>query len=323
MGRFRRPVHYAWVIVAAGTLTTFSALGLGRFALGMLLPSMGKGLDLDYPQMGIIGTANFLGYLLAVLTSGILVARTGARALIAASLVFVGASMVAVSRATSYPSVLVLYFVTGVGSGAANVPMMSLVAAWFGPRLRGRAAGFIVIGSGFAILLSGRLVPALNREYGGEGWRAGWLVLGWLCWPLRPSAPSCCATAPPIGLEPAGGGGGTFTPPRTTPGPPRGARGGGSGTSADLLSLRVHLRGRDGVVTALVRACFRVGDGLIGDRRAQPPVGAGLQRAPDRIGRRLGSPSSSRSGDLLRPVRRSSGRPPPRWRPPAHGHPRS
>ena len=32
--------HYAWVIVLGGTLTTFAALGLGRFALGMLLPAM-------------------------------------------------------------------------------------------------------------------------------------------------------------------------------------------------------------------------------------------------------------------------------------------
>ena len=217
------PVHYAWVIVAAGTLTTFSALGLGRFALGMLLPSMGKGLALDYRQMGVIGTANFLGYLLAVLTSGILVARTGARALIVCSLAIVGATMVAVSRATSYPAVLALYFLTGVGSGAANVPMMSLVAAWFGPRLRGRAAGFIVIGSGFAILLSGRLVPALNRAYGAGGWRAGWLVLGLVVLAAAAVNTAVLRNRPAdCGLEPVGGGGAApFAPPAHHP---RGAR---------------------------------------------------------------------------------------------------
>ena len=44
MGLLQRPVHYAWVIVAGGLLTTFAALGLGRFALGMLLPSMAAGI---------------------------------------------------------------------------------------------------------------------------------------------------------------------------------------------------------------------------------------------------------------------------------------
>ena len=69
------PFHYAWVIVVGGTLTTFAALGLGRFALGMLLPSMAADLGLGYARMGLIGTANFVGYLIAVLASGIVAAR--------------------------------------------------------------------------------------------------------------------------------------------------------------------------------------------------------------------------------------------------------
>ena len=56
-------------------------------------------------------------------------------------------------------AVLVLYFITGIGSGAANIPAMGLVSAWFGRTMRGRAAGFVVIGSGFAIILAGWFVP--------------------------------------------------------------------------------------------------------------------------------------------------------------------
>jgi MFS family permease len=184
----------------------------------MLLPSMGTGLGLDYHRMGVIGTANFLGYLLAVLTSGILVARTGARALIAGSLLIVGATMIGVSRASSYPAVLALYFLTGVGSGAANVPMMSLVATWFGPRLRGRAAGFIVIGSGFAILLSGTLIPALNRAHGDGGWRAGWFVLGLVVLAAAAVDTAVLRNRPAdCGLEPLGGVPAAFAPPAHHP----------------------------------------------------------------------------------------------------------
>jgi MFS family permease len=177
---FRRstPADYGWVIVATGTLTVFAALGLGRFALGMILPSMGAALRLSYAQLGWIGTANFVGYLGAVLVARSLAARLGSRVLIATALLVVGASMLLMSRAAGYAALVALYAVTGFGSGASNVPVMALVARWFEPARRGRAAGFVAIGSGFAIVASGRLIPAVNRHAGSDGWRTSWMLLG-------------------------------------------------------------------------------------------------------------------------------------------------
>ena len=174
----RLPFHYGWAIVAAGTLCLFACLGLGRFALGMLLPSMASSLGLSYAQMGSISTANFLGYLVAVLASGFLVRHISSRTVIFLALLLVGGSMILIGRAGSFLSVLVLYLITGIGSGAANVPMMGLVTAWFGREKRGRAAGFVVSGSGFAILLSGWMIPAINELQGAEGWRQSWSVSG-------------------------------------------------------------------------------------------------------------------------------------------------
>jgi MFS family permease len=174
----RLPFHYGWVIVFTGTLCIVACLGFGRFALGMLLPSMTSTLNLTYSQMGFISTANFLGYLISVLVSGFLAARAGARRLIFLALLLVGISMVLVSRARSFEWVLTLYFLTGIGSGASNVPIMGLVSHWFASTIRGRAAGFIVIGSGFAIIISGKLIPYINSIVGPEGWRVSWLVLG-------------------------------------------------------------------------------------------------------------------------------------------------
>ena len=59
--RPRLPFHYAWVIVATGMLCVLACLGLGRFALGMLLPSMASSLKLSYSQIGFISTGNFVG----------------------------------------------------------------------------------------------------------------------------------------------------------------------------------------------------------------------------------------------------------------------
>ncbi len=172
------PVHYGWAIAVAGLLTVFACLGIGRFALGMLLPSMGVSLELSYADMGLISTGNFVGYLLAVLASGRLVGRFGARAVIGGALLTVGGTLLLVALSDSFIAVLLLYFFTGAGSGAANVPIMGLVSHWFDRRLRGRAAGLMVIGSGFAIMFSGLLIPAVNAEWGVEGWRYSWFILG-------------------------------------------------------------------------------------------------------------------------------------------------
>ena len=113
------PAHYGWVIVVSGLLTVFACLGIGRFALGMLLPSMGISLDLSYADMGLISTGNFIGYLLAVLGCGRLVGLYGARAVIGGALLTVGLSLLLVSRSDGFLGVLLLYAVTGFGSGAA------------------------------------------------------------------------------------------------------------------------------------------------------------------------------------------------------------
>jgi predicted MFS family arabinose efflux permease len=158
-------------------LVIFACLGFGRFALGMLLPSMAATLQLSYSQIGFISTGNFIGYLLAVLLCSPVAGRIGSRRLIVFALLIIALSMLLISRAGGFLPVLVLYTITGMGSGASNVPTMGLITAWFDRTIRGRAAGLVVIGSGFAIIVSGKLIPAINRAFGAEGWRTSWMIL--------------------------------------------------------------------------------------------------------------------------------------------------
>jgi MFS family permease len=170
--------HYAWVIVANGALVLFCCLGLARFALGMLLPSMGASLGLSYSDMGLISTANFVGYMAAAALAGYFTQRLGARATIAWGLLLVGGSMLLISRAQGFTAAMCLYSATGFGSGLANIPLMGLVPHWFGKTSRGRAAGLMISGNGMAIICSGILVPWLAGLYGDSGWRAAWLLMG-------------------------------------------------------------------------------------------------------------------------------------------------
>ncbi|WP_300460109.1 MFS transporter [Desulfobacula sp.] len=170
--------HYGWVIVFTGMAVLFSCLGLGRFSLGMLLPSMGISLNLNYSQMGFLGTGNFVGYMISVVLAGMVARAIGARWTITLGLILVGGSMVLISQAAGFMGVIALYVATGIGSGLANVPMMGLVSHWFLKSNRGRAAGAMLSGNGIAIVFSGLFIPWVNASVGAQGWRTSWMTIG-------------------------------------------------------------------------------------------------------------------------------------------------
>ena len=156
----------------------FACLGLARFGLGMLLPSMGESLKLSYSEMGLISTSNFVGYMASVALAGFLNRYMKPRTSITLGLLLCGTCMILMSRAQSFELAMLLYLFTGIGSGLANVPMMGMASVWFANTARGRAAGIIVGGSGFAIMFAAFFVPWVNSELGAEGWRTSWMVMG-------------------------------------------------------------------------------------------------------------------------------------------------
>ena len=170
-------LHYGWVVVLVGTLTIFACLGLARFAFGMLLPSMRDALGMSYDEMGFLGTGNFAGYLAAVGMAPFLLRRFSPRQLIASGLLLISFCMFGIAVGDSYLLILLLYTCVGIGSGFANIPIMVLVSYWFRREKRGQAAGLIVVGSGFAIIFSGFIIPVLNENLGQNGWRVGWALL--------------------------------------------------------------------------------------------------------------------------------------------------
>ena len=176
-----KPLHYGWIIVLAGALTIFSCFGLARFAFGMLLPGMRAGLHLSYDDMGFLSTGNFAGYLVAVGLAPLALRYITPRKLVTGALLVIGLCLAAISQSSQYWLLGALYTVIGMGGGFANIPVMALVSRWFRRERRGQAAGMMIMGNGTAIILTGFLVPWLNINFGGEGWRIGWLLLGAAC----------------------------------------------------------------------------------------------------------------------------------------------
>jgi len=210
-----RRLHYGWAVLALATLVVFGALGLARFGYSLLLPSMQSALALDNTGAGGLATGNLLGYLALSALGGALASRYGPRLVTSLGLAVAGLGMLATGGSGTFLSAFIWRTVTGVGSGASNVPAMSLASAWFGPRLRGLAAGVAVSGSSLALILLGPLLPRLLAARPLDGWRLSWYLFGGFALLLALAAWLGLRDRPEqAGLSPLGGGG---TPRGQTP----------------------------------------------------------------------------------------------------------
>jgi sugar phosphate permease len=205
VSKSRRRIHHGWIVLVIGTLVVFASLGLARFGYSMVLPAMQQGLALDNTQAGGLATANLIGYLALSALGGALASRLGPRVVIAAGLFVAGGSMVLTGVVNTFLGAVLWRAVTGIGSGASNVPVMGLMAAWFSARRRGLASGVAVAGSSIALIALGPTVPALLGAHGDSGWRVCWwgfgavtIVLAALAWLLLRNCPE------DVGLLPVG-----------------------------------------------------------------------------------------------------------------------
>ncbi len=178
MARTSSRFHYGWFILVLAVMVVFGSLGLARFGYSVILPDMQKGLSMDNTQAGLLATANLIGYLLLSAIGGAMASQIGPRVVIAVGLLIAGVGMVLTGFANEFWTAGVLRTLTGMGSGASNVPVMGLLVAWFSAKRRGLAAGVAVMGSSFGLIFVGPMVPFISSGYGEAGWRVSWFVFG-------------------------------------------------------------------------------------------------------------------------------------------------
>ncbi len=173
-----RKLHYGWIVIFMGLLTTIAAHGFGRMSYTVILPSMKTALDLTYTQMGWLGTGNFVGYLTMAIVGGFLAARFGTRIVITIALILMGATLILTGLAQSFGFAFAMRLLTGLGNGASYVPAMALGSAWFAMQRRGFATGIVSAGIGIGMMIAGFGVPQVLNAFGAEGWRYSWYILG-------------------------------------------------------------------------------------------------------------------------------------------------
>ena len=171
-------LHYGYVILVVSTLAITGALGFGRFAYALILPSMQQGLGLGYGQMGLIASGNFVGYLVSALVCGLLATRFGSRIVVSGGLLVSGVAMALTGLVPTFETAVIARALTGVGSAGANVAALGMVPHWFAHHRRGLVSGLLVAGSGIGLVVAGQLVPRIVAAGGDQGWRNSWYALG-------------------------------------------------------------------------------------------------------------------------------------------------
>jgi MFS family permease len=154
-------------------MTVLAGLGLGRLAFPIVLPLMIGPLGLNGSQSGLLGSGNFLGFILSSTAGGFAAARWGARRTCACGLLFVVAGLILTGMAVSWQMAMTAQFLGGIGTGAAATPAGIVLAAWFGKRYRGLSAGLVTTGIAPGLILSGWLLPVVAAG----NWRIAWFAL--------------------------------------------------------------------------------------------------------------------------------------------------
>jgi predicted MFS family arabinose efflux permease len=170
-----QPTTSLWII-AGLALGPAIALGLGRFAYALLLPSMRTELGWSYAAAGAMNTANAAGYLAGALAATAVARRVGIKQTFVSGIFITAMSIVASGLTAQFAVLMCLRVLAGAAGALAFVAGGSITAAVSGSSSRAPLAlGIYFSGAGLGIALSALSVPMLLEAV---GWRGGWLVLG-------------------------------------------------------------------------------------------------------------------------------------------------
>jgi ACS family hexuronate transporter-like MFS transporter len=132
-------------------------------------------LNMKMSQAGAFMSAFYIGYVITQIPAGVLADYFGIKFILAFSLVVEGLSTFGMGYIGSYESGFALRVVTGLGAGAVFAACARALMEWFAPKERGTAFGLLLGAPSAGILLSGLIVPAINKSF---GWEAAFQAVG-------------------------------------------------------------------------------------------------------------------------------------------------
>ncbi|GAA1285283.1 hypothetical protein Psi02_32260 [Planotetraspora silvatica] len=153
-------------------LGTASALGLARFAYGLLLPAMRDNLHWTLADAGTMSAANGLGYLLGALATPVVRRRLGTAATFRSGMVLTAIALAATPLGGDHLALLTARVVAGA-AGALVFVTGGVIAARIATGISsGMPIAVYFAGTGLGIVFCGVTIPAL-----GDRWQLAWVCL--------------------------------------------------------------------------------------------------------------------------------------------------
>src|ERR1043166_7935889 len=173
-------LHYGWVVVAVGALTTCVGMG-AMFSLAVFLQPMAEATGWSRTGVSSAMTLDFLMLGLASFGWGALTDRFGARIVVLSGALLLGLGLVLASRATSLIEFQLVYGVlVGIAAGSFFAPMIATVIGWFETH-RSLAVALVSAGMGVAPMTVSPFARWLISSY---DWRTAQLTIGIAAWLL-------------------------------------------------------------------------------------------------------------------------------------------
>lgn len=160
----------------ASFLTLLACLGFGRFAFGMIVPNMQENLNISTTLIGLIGSANFLGYFIGNIFAPKIYSHFKTSNLIFTLLFLQSFFMMSMTFFENYILISILYLSAGFLAAIVNIAIMVYISHVVPKNIRGKALGVAVSGNGVAIIISGLVVPYFENFYDSSSWKISWFL---------------------------------------------------------------------------------------------------------------------------------------------------
>jgi predicted MFS family arabinose efflux permease len=203
-----RPASARWWQSARLAMGTASALGLARFAYGLLVPAMRTELHWSLAQAGALTTANGVGYLLGAVAMAPVARRLSVPVTFRLGMVLTAAALAATAATSgSYLALLLTRAAAGF-AGALVFIAGGVIASRAAATARSAAPLTIYFsGAGLGIAFSGTVIPPLLGQHPSR-WPLAWGALATaaalatiVSWTAAPSSQDTGAAATTIELR--------------------------------------------------------------------------------------------------------------------------
>ncbi|MBU5348430.1 YbfB/YjiJ family MFS transporter [Paenibacillus lautus] len=168
-----------WITLWASLLFVV-ILGFSRLSYGMFLPGIQRAIGGSYGQLGILGTVNFIGYLVGTLCLSPLISRfpDHRHVINRITCLLLGLTLIGSAFSDHFTGLGLWRFIIGLLSAFATVLVLSIAMDSVRPEERGVASGLIWLGGSAGILVTGVFAPFTIDPSHLQGWRYAWMIMG-------------------------------------------------------------------------------------------------------------------------------------------------